>query len=306
MSEAVGSAFEQTMPPHEVIVCDDGSTDDIEGALMPYRDRIVLLRREHRGESATKNAAARAATGDFVALLDADDMYTPERIGAMGELAALRPDLDIVTTDAILELDGGEVVRHYYDESFTFEVGDQRSALLDRCFIFSVPAIRRERFLEVGGFDESIEFTADWECWLRLVFSGSLAGLVDEPLYRYRLHEAARSSQPARMTRGQVETLETAARNLELTNGERAVLERSLSRARRTAELEEARLALLEGASDARRRSLAIAARSGNNLTTRIKAAAGAAAPGLIRRLLLSRASQRWSAAGGVQVSRKG
>ena len=71
-------------------------------------------------------------------------------------------------------------------------------------------AVRRKRLLEVGGFDESV-YTNDWDCWIRLVFSGSRAGLVDEPLLRYRLHEGAQSSNPARMARGQAETLAVAA-----------------------------------------------------------------------------------------------
>ncbi len=303
VADAVSSALAQTVPPHEVIVCDDGSTDDIEGALEPFRERIVLIRRDHRGEAATKNAAARAASGEFVAFLDADDFYMPERIEAMGELAALRPDLDIVTTDSLLELDG-QVIRRYYDEDFTFEVDDQRTAILERCFIAGALAVRRKRLLEVGGFDESV-YTNDWDCWIRLVFSGSRAGLVDEPLLRYRLHEGAQSSNPARMARGQAETLAVAARTIELTQSERLVLASSLAMRQRAAELEEARLALLEGAPDGRRRSLAVAARSENTLATRMKALAGAVVPGLTRRLLVSRARRRWVAAGGVEVSRK-
>src|SRR5712692_3660025 len=113
IGEAVDSALGQTLTPLEVIVCDDGSTDDIERALAPYRDRIVLLRKENGGEASAKNAAARAASGVFVAILDADDAYLPERLEALGELAAARPDLDILSSDAYLELDG-QVVRRCY------------------------------------------------------------------------------------------------------------------------------------------------------------------------------------------------
>jgi glycosyltransferase involved in cell wall biosynthesis len=88
VGEAIESALAQTVPPHEVVVCDDGSTDDLDRALEPYRDRIVLLRQRNRGEAAAKNAAARAASGDFVAILDADDVYLPERLEALGRLAA--------------------------------------------------------------------------------------------------------------------------------------------------------------------------------------------------------------------------
>ena len=110
---AVESALAQTRPPLEVIVCDDGSTDGTREALEPYRDRIVYLRKENGGEGSAKNAAARAASGDFVVLLDADDTYLPERLEALGQLAAARPDLDLVTTDAFIEVDG-EAARRVY------------------------------------------------------------------------------------------------------------------------------------------------------------------------------------------------
>ena len=69
IGEAVESALEQTSPPHEVIVCDDGSTDDLAGTLTPYGGRIVLLRKENGGAASARNVALRAASGEFVAQL---------------------------------------------------------------------------------------------------------------------------------------------------------------------------------------------------------------------------------------------
>ena len=144
IGDAIESALEQTEPPLEVIVCDDGSTDDIERALRSYRDRIVLLRKENGGEASAKNAASRAASGDFVVILDADDVFLPERLEALGELARARPDLDILTTDATLEVDG-RVVRRCYTDAFRFEVADQRRGILEQNFVFGLAAARRER-----------------------------------------------------------------------------------------------------------------------------------------------------------------
>ena len=107
IGDTLASAFAQTLPPREVVVCDDGSTDDLDGALRPFRDRITLLRQENRGEGAAKNAAARAASGDFVVILDADDVFDRRRLEALGELAVARPYLDVLTTNALLELEGG-------------------------------------------------------------------------------------------------------------------------------------------------------------------------------------------------------
>ena len=70
IGDAVQSALAQTAPAHEVIVCDDGSTDDLTGALASYRDRIMLLRKENGGAPSARNVALRAASGEFVAQHD--------------------------------------------------------------------------------------------------------------------------------------------------------------------------------------------------------------------------------------------
>ena len=129
---AVASALAQTSPPHEVIVCDDGSTDDTESALAGYRDRITLLRKENGGGASALNHAAQAATGELVAILDSDDVYDPRRLEAIRALAAERPDLDIIATDAWLERDGERAGRYF--EVNPFDVEDQRSSILSTCY----------------------------------------------------------------------------------------------------------------------------------------------------------------------------
>jgi glycosyltransferase involved in cell wall biosynthesis len=185
VADVIGDALEslraQTIAPLEVIVCDDGSTDDLEGAVEPYRDAIVLLRQENGGEAAAKNTAAAAATGDFVAILDADDVYFPKRLDALSTLAQARPDLDILTTDGYLCV-SDRIVRRNYDRSWRFEIADQRRAIIERNFIFGLAAVRRERLLQHGGFDEAIRWTTDWDLWLRLILAGARAGCVPEPL----------------------------------------------------------------------------------------------------------------------------
>ena len=193
--------------------------------LEPFGDRIVYLRKENGGESSAKNAAARAASGEFVVLLDADDVYLPERLEALGQLASARPDLDILTTDAFVEA-GGETVRRVYADASRFELGNQRRAILSGNFIHGHCAIRRESFLAVGGFDESIRFTADWDCWIRLILGGARAGLVYEPLRGLPDLEGTQLV-PRRLREGHVQTLAKTAARDDLDSDERQVLERS-------------------------------------------------------------------------------
>ncbi len=292
VAAALESALAQTVAPYEIVVCDDGSTDGTARVLEPFGDRIVYLRQNNGGESSAKNAAARAASGEFVVLLDADDLYLPKRLEALGQLASARPDLDILTTDAFVEI-GGERARRVYADASRFELGNQRRAILGGNFIHGHCAIRRETFLTAGGFDESLHFTADWDCWIRLILGGARVGLVYEPLAVYRIWEGSLSSSRVAYAEGHVQTLAKTAARDDLDPDERAVLERSLASRRRTVALTAAEAALTEGDPSARAQLLRIALGSGYGASTRVKAAGAAVAPGAARRRLARQGSSR-------------
>ena len=145
-------------------------------------------------------------------------MYLPGRLAALAELAWARPDLDVLTSDAVLEVDG-EAVRRCYTPELPFEVDDQRSAILRRNFVFGLAAVRRERFLEAGGFDESLRYATDWDLWARLILDGSRVGAVMEPLARYRLRAGSLSGSRANLLAGRVRVLEKAAGHPSLSDG---------------------------------------------------------------------------------------
>ena len=301
IGEAVESALTQTLRPHEVIVCDDGSTDNLESALSAYRDRITLIGKENGGEGSAKDAASRAATGEFVVILDADDAFLPKRLEALAELARARPDLDILTTDAYLEA-GGETLRRVYGEGWEFEVEDQRLAILQRNFIFGAAAVRRERLLAVGGFDPTLRYAADWDLWIRMLLAGSAAGLVQEPLYRYRVGPTALSSRRAPLIRGFVRVLERAAARPDLRPEERDAVKRAIAERRR----ELVRLEL-EEALGSRTRVRARAARAlqvrGVSARAKRKALVAMVTPELAARVQESRQRGRWVGAGGTLVA---
>jgi glycosyltransferase involved in cell wall biosynthesis len=303
VSDALESLRRQTVPPQEVIVCDDGSTDALEEALAPYRDEIVFVRKCHGGEASAKNAAAARASGDFVVILDADDAFLPTRLEALAELAQLRPDLDILTTDAYLVADGRRVRRNY-DRRWRFEVADQRRAILQRNFVFGHAAVRRERLLEHGGFDESILWTTDWDLWLRLILDGSRVGAVDEPLALYRVRETSLTAKRRELALGKISTLEKAARSNRLEPGERAVVEAAIAAHRREVQMLDVRAAIAAGDPDARGRALAAAWGSGSRARDRLQALAMAASPELSRRMLRRQAARSWVGAGGTRVAK--
>ena len=286
IAEAVESLLAQTVEAAEIVVCDDGSHDDLAAALAPFRDHITVVHQENAGEGAAKNnGASHAEEGDFIVFLDADDTFLPERLQALGELAAARPDLDILTTDALLEVDG-TVVRRCYDAGWTFEVDDQRGAILERNFVFGHAAVRRTRFLESGGFDPSIRYGTDWDLWCRMLLDGSRVGLVNEPLARYRLRPSSLSANRAALMDGRCRVLERAASRSDLTPDERRRVQTALATEQRNALLTRAGTALREGSPEARQLALRIARTRSVPARTRARAALAALAPRVASRRL--------------------
>lgn len=274
--EAIDSALGQTLAAHEILVYDDGGDGDLQDTVESYGDAIELLGGAHGGVAHARNAAVARATGEFVVMLDADDRFLPGRLRALGELSAERPDLDVLATDAFLEVDG--VVIGRFNDSTPFEVADQRTAILDRCF-FGWPAIRRSRLLAIGGFDESLRAGSDWECAIRLILSGCVAGLVDEPLYSYRLRPGSLTSQRVATLGDRVELLEGTAGHPGLSSLERRSLERSIAAKRRKLRRAEAEVALRERHDDARFRALRLACSEGAPPRVRLQALAWSLAP---------------------------
>jgi GT2 family glycosyltransferase len=242
IATAVSSALEQTHPPHEVIVVDDGSTDGTAQALAPFGNHIQVIRQENRGAASARNTAVAAASGEFVAILDADDRCHPDRLEALAQLACARPDLDLITTDARLIVDGEEVgtLAGYTP----FAVENQRTAIFESCFVGGWPAVRRDRLLAIGGFDETFEVAEDWDCWLRAILAGAHAGLVDQPLYDYVLHPGSLTDSRAPGFWARARLLEKAVGNPALRADERPALERALRMHRSRAALAEAQAAL--------------------------------------------------------------
>jgi GT2 family glycosyltransferase len=267
---AVRSALGQVHRAHEVIVVDDGSTDHLAGALSDVRDRITLIRKTHGGGASALNAGMQAASGDFLAILDADDAYHPNRVQALAELAMARPDLDLVTTDARFVVDGRGVGRFLAENAFVVE--DQRAGILLSCFVGGWPAVRLARLRAIGGFDERFAIAHDWDCWIRLILGGSRAGVVDEAYYDYVRSPTGLTARRVASLWERVRMLEAAADHPSLDANERRLVARSLRHHRTRAVLAET------DAGARRRRLLGLALTRGVEPRARLRAARAATA----------------------------
>jgi len=279
VGQAIESLLAQTVAPFEIIVCDDGSTDDLAGALVPYGDRITLLHQPHSGLGAARNLGSFHAGGEFVATCDADDEVLPRLIEALGELAMARPDLDILCRTSFLERDGTPAGLSRTYENPKFPVDDQRKGILGGAFIPSSSAFRRQRLVEVGGFDESLRCAEDYDLWMRLIFSGAKAGLLLEPLGIYRLHGGSLSTRGVWCRQGEISTFTKLLDRNDLSEDERRIAEERIAQLGRELKREEAREALAQGRPDARRLSLGVALGKGQRLQTRVRAAVAVAVP---------------------------
>jgi glycosyltransferase involved in cell wall biosynthesis len=299
VGDAVESALAQTQPALEVIVVDDGSTDATADVLRHFGERITVIRKENGGEASAKNAGITAARGDFVAILDADDVFLPRRIQRLADLAAARPDLDLLTTDAFVVV-GGQQVRRCFTEQFPFAATGQRAAILRANFL-PFAAVRRQAAVEIGLFDERLRHVPDWDLWLRMILAGARAGMVPEPLAEYRIRPTSVSSDRTRLHRGKLETLQRAAARTDLTPDERAIVDDGISAEQREVALWAARDAIHARAPEARRLCLALAFRRDVGLRARVNALAGAIAPGMARRRLRDREGGSRELAAGVR-----
>ena len=170
----------------EVLVADDGSTDGTPAVLARYADRVRVLHQDHRGPSAARNACLRAARGDYVALLDADDRFRPGKLARQAAVLDARPDVGLVSTGWLVSTPtAGPLPR----QGWSRDEGDVRRRLLLGNLAHPVAVmLRRAQALDAGGFDETLQVNEDWDLFLRLALRGAQWACIDEALCEYRVH----------------------------------------------------------------------------------------------------------------------
>ena len=167
----IKSVLSQTYSDIEVIVVDDGSSDGTKDMLYQFHHEITVVRQVNQGASAARNKGIEMARGEFIALLDCDDMYHPQKL----ELSVTE-DKDFIYTPAWIVDKYDNIVRLYRPP----HVG-----LMLRNSICNSVVIKKKCFDRVGLFDESLFVCADWDMWLRMQEHYELTYL-DIPLTYYR------------------------------------------------------------------------------------------------------------------------
>lgn len=179
LGEAVASVLAQRHVELELIVVDDGSRDGTAEDIAQLGSRVRYVYQEARGVSAARNAGARLATGVWIAFLDSDDLWLPEKLERQLAFHRAHPGVDASQTDEIWVRRGVRVNRCRHHEKPS---GDIFLPSLWRCLVSpSAVMMKREVYREIGGFDESLPVCEDYDLWLRLG-SRHPVGLLPEPL----------------------------------------------------------------------------------------------------------------------------
>jgi glycosyltransferase involved in cell wall biosynthesis len=186
--EAVRSALGQTWGEVEVLVVDDGSTDGTAEAVQALGDpRVRCIRKEHSGIAATRNRGVEEARGGFLAFLDSDDLWVPEKLER--QMPRFREDTGFVYA-RYRSVREGKTLR---SKPIGGPSGRIFHALLRRIFVqTSTAVVRREAARAAGPFDESLSYSDEYDFFLRLA-ERFPCGFVDEDLVIYRIHEGNES-----------------------------------------------------------------------------------------------------------------
>lgn len=199
---AIDSALGQINATVEVIVLNDGSTDQTASVLAEYGDRIRAVNQQNRGLAGTRNNGIALATGEWVAFLDHDDYWLPEKL-SLQLAAAKRTGFDVVYTNAGNFGDVARVADLRSEPTLMAEGNLLQPLLMDNFIVVSSVMIRRTLIQETGGFDSSLPSVEDWDLWLKLSARGISFAAVREPvtMYQWRAGSMSKNYDLMRTTR---------------------------------------------------------------------------------------------------------
>ncbi len=223
LKEAVASVLEQSLQPTEILIIDDGSTDGTwEWLQTLVSDRVKIFRQTHRGVALARNRGVGLATGSFVAFLDSDDKWLKDKLKIQVEFLQTHPECPLCQTDEIWIRHGIRVnphKKHFKPPRIQFE------DCLPLCRVsLSAVMMKKDFFLELGGFDPDLPVCEDYDLWLRAALRVQIPTLPEKLTVKRGGHSDQLSQKFPAMDRFRVLALEKILREELLTEGQKAAL----------------------------------------------------------------------------------
>lgn len=191
IAEAIDSVLKQTLRPNEIIVVDDGSTDHTAKIIKTYENKVRYLYQNNSGPSAARNKGIKAAHCEWIAFLDADDTWVPEKLEK--QLSLLQREKSLVWATCNYFLDYTNHQKILFDPDKLNDILKGRE-YIDSCFTAiksgselypSSMIIKRAIFDQVGLFQEKLWYSEDHDLWWRIGYRWPKLGFVKEPLANY-------------------------------------------------------------------------------------------------------------------------
>ena len=186
VSQTIESVLAQTYTDYEIIVVNDGSTDNTKEVLASFGDKITVINQENQGVAAARNTGIMAARGRYIAFLDHDDLWQPNKLKKQIACLESHPNFGLVYSDMFYFNDVG-LFPDTYAKLYPVPPVQHCWTLFVRNTIptCSVVVVRRECLDDVGLFDETMPPCDDYDLWLRLIEKWPIC-FINEPLVYYR------------------------------------------------------------------------------------------------------------------------
>ena len=206
LTDAIKSVFRQTLQPAEIVVIDDGSTDNTAGIAQSYANSgLRYVKQNNEGEGAARNRGIRETQSEWIAFLDADDIWLDDKLQRQFDFVQTHPEVGMVggdklwwdvkeNTHSLIKYGRVPSDRLYKELIISNVVGDP-----------SIMLIRRVLFERAGLFRTDLRIGVDWEMWLRIAKHTTI-GFIESPLITYRWHSSNVSN---RFTNHRVKTMES-------------------------------------------------------------------------------------------------
>lgn len=202
LGRAIDSVSHQTYKDFDIVLVDDGSTDDTKDVAMQYGRRLTYLYQQNQGVSAARNYAIAKASGELLAYLDADDMWYPGKLEEQVAFLDAHQECGMVHSETSVINEQDEILHARFNQETNRPVpqGHCLQALLRRSHIQTLTVVeRRKCFDSVGGFDERLPIVQDYLHWIMIAAEGYEIGYLAEPLGKYRWRIGSLMGSPIRL-----------------------------------------------------------------------------------------------------------